>query len=135
MKFPKTPPWIKELFPALIEGLDCQPRQMFGCPCAFVNGQMFGGAFGEDIFVRLPAPQQRELLALGGAPFDPMGGRPTREYVTVPREMLEDEEALKIWLERGLAYARALPPKDKKKARARPGAPKAPARARRSPAR
>jgi len=38
-----------------------------------------------------------------------------KEYVMLPAEMLEDEEAVKSWMRRGLEYARSLPPKSPKK--------------------
>ena len=34
-------------------------RPMFGNLAAFVNGNMFTGLFGEDLFVRLPDVQER----------------------------------------------------------------------------
>ena len=92
---------------------------MFGYPCAFENGQMFAGLFGDGLFVRLGEAGRAELLAIeGAAPFSPMEGRPMKEYVVLPPAMLEDEEAVKGWMSRGLAYARTLPGK-KPKAKAR----------------
>jgi TfoX/Sxy family transcriptional regulator of competence genes len=122
MKFPKASPWIKELFAETVKDLDCEPRSMFGYPCAFVHGQMFAGVFGDNMMVRLAEKDRAELLGVAGAQqFDPMGGRPMREYVQFPDSMLEDEDALGAWVKRGFAYAKALPPKDnKKKAKARP---------------
>jgi len=112
MAFPKSSPWLKELFASLLEGLACEHRQMFGYPCAFVNGQMFCGTFGNAIIVRLDEAGRAELLAVeGAAVFDPMGGRPMKEYVQFPDGMLEDEEALRGWIRRGHAYALSLPPK------------------------
>lgn len=58
---------------------------MFGHPCAFVSVQMFMGVFGNAVFVRLPEDLRGELLAEEGAgPFEPMAGRPMKEYVTLP---------------------------------------------------
>ncbi len=122
-KFAKATPWIKELFATAVDGLDHQPRQMFGYPCAFVNGQMFSGVFANSIVVRLPEDQRAKLLALGGSIFDPMGGRPMREYIQFSDEMLEDEETLREWVKRGFEYARTLPPKaSKRAAKAKPAA-------------
>ena len=87
-------------------------RKMFGYPCAFVNGQMFAGLHQENLFLRLPAPDREEFLALPGAtPFEPMPGRPMREYVVVPPEMVAATSALSPWLEKALVYAASLPEK------------------------
>lgn len=117
MAFPKSPAWLVELFQATAPG---ELRKMFGCPVSFENGQMFAGVFGDGLFVRLGEAERRELLALpGAAPFAPMKGRPSREYVVLPPAMLEDEEAVSGWMERARAYASALPAKKKKAPRAR----------------
>jgi TfoX/Sxy family transcriptional regulator of competence genes len=116
MKFPKASPWVKTLFASLIEGLDCKQRQMFGYPCAFVNGQMFAGVFTDSIIVRLSETLRAELLNKSGTQiFDPMGGRPMREYVQLSGELFEDEEMLSDWIRKGYTYARSLPPKAPKK--------------------
>jgi TfoX/Sxy family transcriptional regulator of competence genes len=48
---------------------------MFGNISAFVNGNMFAGLFGNDIFVRLSDENRRELLEEKGASLlEPMKG-------------------------------------------------------------
>lgn len=85
---------------------------MFGYPCGFESGQLFTGLFGDSLFVRLGEAERARLLGERGAkPFDPMGGRPMREYAVVPQGWLEDEELIKQWMGRALEYARTLPPK------------------------
>jgi hypothetical protein len=65
--------------------------------------------------VRLEENDRAELLAQPGAHlFEPMEGRPMREYVVFPEAMLSDRAALTAWLAKGLAYAASLPPKEKK---------------------
>jgi TfoX/Sxy family transcriptional regulator of competence genes len=136
MGFPRASPWIRELFASLTEGLECDRRQMFGFPCAFVNGQMFSGVFGDAIFVRLSEEARARLLAQGGSVLDPMGGRPMKEYVLLADGLLEDEQAGARWLAQALTYARSLPLKASKKLVATRAAKKAPARkaAQRAPA-
>ena len=107
MKFSKSPAWLVQLFQALQPEVGGTPRQMFGYPCAFENGQLFTGLFADGLFVRLGAG----AAVPGGKPFAPMPGRPMKEYVMLPAEMLEDEEAVKSWMRRGLEFARSLPPK------------------------
>jgi TfoX/Sxy family transcriptional regulator of competence genes len=63
-------------------------RPMFGHTAAFVNGHMFAGTFGPEVFVRLDEPSRADLLAMAGAkPFEPMKGRPMRGYVQLPEAL------------------------------------------------
>jgi TfoX/Sxy family transcriptional regulator of competence genes len=122
--FEKSPPELVERFVELIATMpEVQKRSMFGYPCAFAGDQMATGLFGADWMIRLPEDGREELIAKGGAPFSPMPGRPTREYVTFPRSMLDDEQALRAWVERSLAYVRSLPPKPAKRPRDRASGP------------
>jgi TfoX/Sxy family transcriptional regulator of competence genes len=120
----KAPAWLVELFE---RGMPLDPRverrTMFGFPSAFAQGQLFAGLFEETLLVRLEEQDRQELLAEEGAAlFEPMAGRPMREYVVLPAAMLEDDGAVALWMKRGLAYALSLPPKRKgAKARRSPG--------------
>lgn len=133
MKFEKSPPWLVQLFDQALSGTPGERRQMFGCPVAFLGGQMFGGLFGSSMFLRLGDSDRAALLAVEGARvFDPMGGRPMREYVVLPRSVLDDAAQLRSWLSRATAYASSLPPKLPKKKRGSPkDAPSSKKRARR----
>ena len=90
-------------------------KPMFGGPCYWSGGNMFAAVHQESLFVRLGEEDRAELLAQPGAHlFEPMEGRPMKEYVVFPDEMLADRDALRGWMARGLAYAASLPPKEKK---------------------
>ena len=122
MKFTKSPHWLVELFTALQPEVGGTPRQMFGYPCAFENGQLFTGLFADGLFVRLGEKDREELLRFKGAkPFAPMPGRPMKEYAVLPPPMLEDEDLVKSWMHRAFEYVRSLPEKKKaaKRKRAR----------------
>jgi TfoX/Sxy family transcriptional regulator of competence genes len=93
---------------------DAEPRKMFGYPCVFVNGQLFAGVHQENMMLRLSEAERAEFLALDGAArFEPMAGRPMREYVVVPQRMLQSPNELVAWLEKSYAYAKTLPAKQK----------------------
>jgi TfoX/Sxy family transcriptional regulator of competence genes len=90
-------------------------KPMFGGPCYWTGGNMFAAVHQESLFVRLGEKDRAELLAQPGAHlFEPMEGRPMKEYVVFPVDMLADHDALRGWMARGLAYAASLPPKEKK---------------------
>lgn len=81
-------------------------RQMFGCPCAFANGIMFMGVHQGSLFLRLGEADRAHVVTTHGARlFDPMGGRPMREYVVVPETILADAPVLADWVARSMAYA------------------------------
>ena len=60
--------------------------KMFGMPCVKWDGKAVAGYYQGDMVFKLPDPAARErALALDGAHlFDPMGGRPMKEWVQVP---------------------------------------------------
>jgi len=113
-----------EVFEAVFPGSPAVARQMFGYPAGFVNGNMFMGLHQENMVLRLPDGPRAELLAIeGAATFEPMAGRPMKEYVTVPAALLARPEELEPWVAKALAYGASLPPKAAKakaKPRARP---------------
>lgn len=87
-------------------------RQMFGYPCAFVNGNMFCGLHEANICVRLGEEQAKARIAAGAANvFAPMAGRVMKEYVAVPASDCADASRLALWLREAFAYTRALPGK------------------------
>lgn len=98
-----------------IEGVEV--RKMFGFPAAFIGGNMTAGLHQESVMVRLPDAERDERLADGWSLFEPMPGRPMREYVALPPDVAGDVAAMRHWLERAAAYVRTLPPKAPKKSK------------------
>jgi TfoX/Sxy family transcriptional regulator of competence genes len=102
-------------------------RSMFGYPCAFFQGHMFCGLFEDQFIVRLPDAERAAFLKQPGSKvFEPMPGRPMKEYVIVPPAVVEREALLGGWLRQSLDYVCGLPPRVKK-AKKEPQARKAPA--------
>lgn len=114
MQFPKSPPGLIAMFADVIPP-GAEKKMMFGYPAAFVNGNMFMSLFGKALILRLAEDARAELIAAGGAMFEPMKGRPMREYVAVPDAMLNDARRLAPWVQRSLDFAQSMPPKAKKK--------------------
>jgi hypothetical protein len=95
---------------------EAEPRRMFGCPCAFIQGNMFTGLHQEGMIFRLSPEDRVAFLTLpGAAPFVPMAGRPMREYVMAPTEMLALPVELEKWMARALSFTKSLPAKVKDK--------------------
>jgi TfoX/Sxy family transcriptional regulator of competence genes len=111
MKLEKSPQELIELFESVQPGPPAQARQMFGYPACFVNGNMFMGLHADRFIVRLPEDERAKLTTAGGTAFEPMPGRPMKEYVVLPEAVLKDKRKLKTWIGKALAYGSSLPPK------------------------
>jgi len=112
-KWKKVSPQLAERFEQCLPASPAvERRRMFGCPCAFVNGNMFVGLHETRLIARVP----EEAAAW---PFVVMG-RTMREYAAIEDALEREPAELKKWIARAFAYAQALPrkqPKQKKRAR------------------
>lgn len=112
---PKPDAESRALFESLVpEHPAVRTRPMFGNVAAFVNGNMFMGLYGSDVFVRLPDEDRAALTGEGGTPLEPMPGRPMREYVVLPPAWRDHPERIRDWVARSLEWAEELPPKEPK---------------------
>jgi hypothetical protein len=118
--FDKSPPPLMARFDELSALVpDATRRPMFGYPSCVLRGHMFMSLFGDSLIVRLGDADRTALLALKGAKtFEPMPGRPMREYVVAPPTMVAGD-AIESWVTRSYAYAKGLPPKAAKPAKAK----------------
>jgi TfoX/Sxy family transcriptional regulator of competence genes len=87
---------------------------MFGNVAAFVNGNMFMGLFGQEVFLRLSEADRASIAKEGGGPFEPMPGRAMSEYMTIPAKWRRQPETVQRWVRRSLEFSGQLPPKQKK---------------------
>jgi TfoX N-terminal domain len=105
------------------EGLATRIREVIGEQPGLAEMQMFGGlAFlvydnmacgvrGDGLVVRVAAEEADAALGEPGArPFD-LTGRPMRGWLLVDADGHAEDEDLRRWVDRGLAYASSLPPK------------------------
>ena len=59
--------------------------KMFGMPSVMVNGKAFAGLDGERMTFKLNTAARQQALAVAGSKlFEPMAGRPMKEWVAVP---------------------------------------------------
>jgi TfoX/Sxy family transcriptional regulator of competence genes len=109
---PKPSDDAKTAFAKLVPGGPAVTlRPMFGNLAAFVNGNMFAGLFGDDLFVRLPEEESAKVRKHGGRDFAPMAGRPMKGYVTVPGTWRSKPAPVKAWIKLALEQTRQMPPK------------------------
>jgi TfoX/Sxy family transcriptional regulator of competence genes len=86
-------------------------RPMFGSMAAFVNGNMFAGLFGDDLFVRLPEADREKLKRAGGKDFEPMPGRAMTGYVCVATGWRATPAPARASIAQALRWTRQMPAK------------------------
>jgi TfoX/Sxy family transcriptional regulator of competence genes len=112
----KASPELCARFAAGVAGIEgLEQRQMFGYPAGFIGGNMATGLHQESWIVRLADAERADRLEAGWSTFEPMPGRPMREYVALPAEVAADPDQARSWVERAAAYVRTLPPKPPRK--------------------
>jgi hypothetical protein len=97
----------------LVAGEPVVEKKMFGGLAFLLGGNMSVSASGQGgLLVRVdPGDTDALLREPGASPFQ-MGNRgPMDGWLRVAPEAVTDDAALQVWVERGLAYARSLPPK------------------------
>jgi TfoX/Sxy family transcriptional regulator of competence genes len=110
--FDKSPPGLVERFGAVMDGYpEAERRKMFGYPAAFVGGNMATGLFADKWVVRLPDDEIGPAKAQGAASFEPMPGKPMKAFVAIPAADVDDDAAIRAWVERGLTHAGSMPKK------------------------
>lgn len=86
-------------------------RRMFGSRAFLVGGRLVVGASTDGLLLRCH-PEETEALAR-----EPhvdrfvMRGREMTGWLQVDPPAIADDDALRTWVARGVAYARSLPPK------------------------
>ncbi len=92
MAWTKSPQSLIDLFDKSVpSSVTVSRRKMFGYPAAFANGNLFIGLHQNDFIMRLSEEDRARFSAeYGERVFEPMKGRPMREYVRLPEELLTD---------------------------------------------
>lgn len=120
---PKAGEPVKAAFQKLLPAdPSVSTRPMFGNLSAFVNGNMFAGVFGDDLFVRVSDEDQAKIRKQGGKAFEVMPGRAMTGYVLVPSGWQKKPDAARGWVLLALAWSKKVPAKGAAK-----GTKKAPA--------
>jgi TfoX/Sxy family transcriptional regulator of competence genes len=110
---PRPSEETKELFRAVLpEDERVRAKPMFGQLAGFVNGNMFAGIYGDSVFVRLSEADRAALLREEGAHvFEPMAGRPMKDYAVLPAAWMAEPGRVREWIERALEASAMLPAK------------------------
>lgn len=91
---------------------DVTERRMFGGLAFLLSGHLAVAVSGQGgLMVRVDPAATDALVAKPNArPFE-MQGRPIDGWLRVDLEGVQSKRQLERWVERGVAYARSLPPK------------------------
>ena len=85
---------------------------MFGGLSFLIGGNMAVAASGQGgILVRVDPEESDDLVERTDATLMEMRGRSMRGWLRVAPEHVETRERLAEWVDRGVGYARSLPPK------------------------
>lgn len=89
------------------EGLDVRARRMFEGMAIYSGEKMFAYLVGEDIGLKLAPDDLQQAMQLPGA--EPLranpDAEPMREYVRMPKEILDDYENFVDWVQKSAQYA------------------------------
>jgi hypothetical protein len=91
---------------------DLTEMKMFGGLAFLIGGNMAVAASGQGgLMLRCDPDETETLLQEPGAQEFEMRGKSMRGWLRVDAETVDDDAALRVWVERGTSYARSLPPK------------------------
>ncbi len=86
-------------------------KKMFGGVGFMVDGNMACGVHKQDLIVRLSDEDSDAALKRAHVRVFDMTGRPMKGWITVQPEGVATAKALDAWIEKGVSFARSLPPK------------------------
>ncbi|WP_433658497.1 TfoX/Sxy family protein [Nocardia sp. CA-128927] len=96
-------------------GPELSERKMFGGLAFLIGGNMAVAASGQGgLLVRVDPKESDELLGIEFVRPMVMGGRDMVGWLRVTPDAADDDAVLREWVDRGVDYARTLPPKKKK---------------------
>ena len=113
--FDKSPAALVERFDTVAGWFpEVERRLTFGYPCLYVGGNMVSGLYQDGWHVRLGGSDLAAAQALDGAhTFEPMPGRPMTGFTMLPSAGIDDDDAIRDWVGRAVAFGASRPPKSK----------------------
>ncbi|MFZ4508672.1 MAG: TfoX/Sxy family protein [Fimbriimonas sp.] len=90
------------------EAYDVRARRMFGGMGIYTGERMFAFLIGDEIGLKLSSEHLEAAMQLPGAgPMRPdENSEPMREYVKLPRNILDNYEEFVAWVERSAEHVR-----------------------------
>jgi len=86
-------------------------KKMFGGVGFLINGNLACGVNKQDLIVRLSDKDFEASLKQAHVRVFDMTGRPMKGWIVVSGQGLANDRTLHSWIEKGVTFARSLPPK------------------------
>ena len=103
---------LAERIRAMLPDEPVTEKKMFGGLAFLVAGNMSVAASGQGgLMVRVDQEEGESLLADPGVAPMEMRGRSMSGWLRVSSDVLTDDASLQRWIDRGVGFARTLPPK------------------------
>ena len=81
-------------------------KNMFGGVGLYADDVFFALIAGDTLYFKVDDTNRTDYESAGMTPFAPYGDSSrTMQYYTVPAEVLEDRELLRLWVEKALSVA------------------------------
>jgi TfoX/Sxy family transcriptional regulator of competence genes len=97
------------------------PKKMFGGVAYLLHGNMAVGIVGNDLMVRVGKEAYAKALKQPNVREMDFTKKPIAGFVFVDAEGVDDDAALRKWVDAGMGYAATLPKKSAKKHPSRKG--------------
>ena len=92
-------------------GHEFDEKKMFGGICWLFNGNMAGGIIKEELIVRVGQDNYESALAKPGVRVFDVTGRIMKGWVMVAGTVLDSDDVLSDWVDKGVEFALSLPSK------------------------
>lgn len=98
---------------ALSRRRNIEERKMFGSVCFLLNGNLLVGVWKDSLIARLGPDEGGVALREPHVKVFDVTGRPMKNWVMVEPEGVEEDNQLKEWIGRAVAFVGTLPAKHK----------------------
>ncbi len=88
-------------------------KKMFGGVCFLLNGNMACGILNSELIVRVGPDKHEDMLDMPHVREFDVTGKSMKGWIMVDEEGIASSKNLRAWVDRGAAFAKSLPPKQK----------------------
>ena len=96
---------------ALARKKNIEEKKMFGGVCFLLNGNMLVGVWKDSLIARLGPDQGEEALLEPHVKAFDITGKPMKGWILVEPEGVENDAAVKAWVQRVAKFVGKLPKK------------------------
>ena len=98
------------------KGVEC--KHFFSGAAAYADGRIFASLTPAGFALKLPAESCAALTMRGATPLRYFAKAPIKkDYVVLPKELADNDEALAPWIEESIRFAQTFPKPRKKTVR------------------